>query len=337
VSRTSDQLDETDFRIVGPDYISLIGGEVKNPRRILPKAFKATIWRLVFFYVIGAFCVGIVAGANDPSLLGAIAAGAPGAAKSPYVICESLRMPSRLELMSAMNRLGIPVLPSIVNALILVSIFSTTNSFVFAASRSLLGLAQQGRAPRVFTRLNRQGVPYLCVLLTLLMACLSYLALSQGTVKVLNWWINLVTCAQLVSWSCIAITFLRFYYATKRQNLRSSLPQLGWWQPFSGYNLMVVSPIVLFFSGYYVFLPGAFTAPDFIFAYGSVFIFLAILLVSKAYQIRVKKAPARVWIPLEEIDLVTGVDKIELMTEAAEEKRASKPRTKGQKVSEFFF
>jgi amino acid transporter len=74
-------------RIVGPDYISLIGGEVKNPRRILPKAFKSTIWRLIFFYVVGAFCVGIVVGANDPSLLGAIAAGAPGAAKSPYVIC----------------------------------------------------------------------------------------------------------------------------------------------------------------------------------------------------------------------------------------------------------
>lgn len=236
-----------------------------------------------------------------------------------------------------MNRLGIPGLPSLVNALILISIFSTTNSFVFAASRSLLGLAQQGRAPRVFTRLNRQGVPYLCVSLTLLMACLSYLALSQGTVKVLNWWINLVTCAQLVSWSCIAITFLRFYYATKRQNVRHTLPQLGWWQPSSGYLLLVVSPIVLFFSGYYVFLPGAFTAPDFIFAYGSVFIFLAILLASKTYQLVYKKQPKRVYIPLDEVDLVTGVDKIEELTEAAEAERASRPRTKAQKVSDFLF
>ena len=236
-----------------------------------------------------------------------------------------------------MNRLGIPALPSLVNALILISIFSTTNSFVFAASRSLLGLAQQGRAPRFFTRLNRQGVPYLCVLLTLVMACLSYLALSQGTVKVLNWWINLVTCAQLVSWSCIAITFLRFYYATKRQDLRHTLPQRGWWQPFSGYFLLVVAPIVLLFSGYYVFLPGSFTAPDFIFAYGSVFIFLAILVVSKAYQVLYKKQPARVFIPLDEIDLTSGVDKFEELTVAAEAQRASKPRTKAQKVSDFFF
>jgi amino acid transporter len=58
------------------------------PRRILPRAFKTTIWRLLFFYVGGALCVGIVSAADDPNLLGAIASGAPGAAKSPYIICE---------------------------------------------------------------------------------------------------------------------------------------------------------------------------------------------------------------------------------------------------------
>lgn len=104
-----------------------------------------------------------------------------------------------------MNRLGIKGLPGLVNGLILVSIFSTTNSFVFAASRSLYGMSQAGRAPRFLTRVNKQGVPYLCVGLTLLVSCLAYLSVSEGTVKVLNWWIDLVTSAQLVSWSCIAM------------------------------------------------------------------------------------------------------------------------------------
>jgi amino acid transporter len=106
---------------------------------------------------------------------------------------------------AAMNRLGIPALPSIVNAVVLISLFSTTNSFVFAASRSLLGLAQNGLAPKIFTKTNKRGVPYLTVLITLVVGCLSYLSLSQGSVKVLNWWINLVTAAQLVSWTCIAM------------------------------------------------------------------------------------------------------------------------------------
>jgi amino acid transporter len=104
-----------------------------------------------------------------------------------------------------MNRLGITGLPSLVNALILISIFSTSNSFTFAASRALYGLAEQGRAPSVLRRLNRNGVPYLCVFVTLAFGLLSYLAVSSGTYRVLNWWINLVTAAQLVSWSCIAM------------------------------------------------------------------------------------------------------------------------------------
>lgn len=104
-----------------------------------------------------------------------------------------------------MNRLGISGLPSLVNGFILVSIFSTTNSFLFAASRSLYGMAQAGRAPRILMRTNKQGVPWVSVLLTLLVSCLSFLSVSAGTVKVLNWWINLVTSAQLVSWTCIAM------------------------------------------------------------------------------------------------------------------------------------
>jgi amino acid transporter len=68
----------------------MISGEVKNPRRIMPKAMNSTIYRIIFFYMTGALCVGIVSASNDASLLGAIAAGAPGAAKSPYIICTCL-------------------------------------------------------------------------------------------------------------------------------------------------------------------------------------------------------------------------------------------------------
>jgi amino acid transporter len=195
------------YSIVGPDYISLIGGEVRNPRRILPRAFKLTIYRVFFFYVIGAFCVGIVASSDDEALLGAIADGAPGAAKSPYVICKSRSSTFTCMILTrpAMNRLNIPYLPSIVNAAVLISIFSTTNSFVFAASRSLFGMAQRGQAPKILARTNKRGVPWIAVSLTLVVGCLAYLSVSQGSIKVLNWWINLVTAAQLVSWTCIAM------------------------------------------------------------------------------------------------------------------------------------
>ncbi|WVQ67945.1 uncharacterized protein L199_006150 [Kwoniella botswanensis] len=319
-----DSLSWATFAVVGPDYISLIGGEVKNPRRILPKAFNSTIYRILCFYLTGALCVGIVSSSTDENLLGAISAGAPGAAKSPYVI--------------SMNRLGIPVLPSLVNALILISIFSTGNSFVFVASRSLFSLAHKNQAPAILKRVNRHGVPWVAVCVTLAFGCLSYLSVSSGTVKVLNWWINLVGAAQLVSWTCIGFTYLRFRSGLKAQNLLNTnyLPVKGYLQPFSGWYVVVWSPIVFFFSGYYLFYPGAFAGPDFVFAYGSIFIFLAIYLGSKIYQTVYQKDKHFV-VPANEIDFVSDIDHIDALTQASEAKRASKPQTKAQKISDFFF
>lgn len=68
----------------------MVSGEVKSPRRVMPRAFKTTVYRIFGFYLMGALCVSIVCASNDPALLGAIEDGAAGAAKSPYVICELL-------------------------------------------------------------------------------------------------------------------------------------------------------------------------------------------------------------------------------------------------------
>lgn len=133
-------------------------------------------------------------------------------------------------------------------------------------------------------------------------------------------------------------TYLRFRKGIFAQGLYNGtfLPVKGWLQPYSGWVLLICSPIVLFFSGYYVFLPGAFAPADFIFAYGSVFLFLAILLISKTYQIIVKKQ-TQVWYAPKELDFVSDLDKFEAMTVAAEYKRTTKQRGPAKKVEDFFF
>lgn len=62
----------------------------------MPRAFKATVYRIFAFYLTGALCVSIVTASDDPNLLGAIANKAAGAAKSPYVICKLPLGPSFL-------------------------------------------------------------------------------------------------------------------------------------------------------------------------------------------------------------------------------------------------
>lgn len=103
-----------------------------------------------------------------------------------------------------MNRLQIPVLPSLINALILISVFSTGNAAVFATSRAIHALALQGGAPAVFKRQNKKGVPYAAVIAVLLYSAISYLSVSEGSVKVLTWFTSIVGGANLVNWVCIS-------------------------------------------------------------------------------------------------------------------------------------
>ncbi|KAI1024470.1 hypothetical protein LB503_007187 [Fusarium chuoi] len=248
------------FSIAGPDYVAMAAGEAENPRKILPRAFKTVFYRLTFFFVLGSLCVGILVPYDDPNMIAAFRDGKSGAAASPYVI--------------AMDRLGIRVLPHIVNAMILVSAFSAGNSYVFCATRSLYGLALEGKAPRFLKICTKTGVPIYCVLVVLLIALLSFLQLSNSSAVVLSWFVSLVTASQLINFSVICLTYLCFYRATKVQGFdRSTLPYRAWFMPYAAYVGLVATFIMVFVGGYTVFLPGMWDIPSFLFSYTSVGLF----------------------------------------------------------------
>ncbi len=56
------------LRMVGPEFISMAAGEAENPRRLINKAFISFVWRLMFFFIGGALCIGIVIPYDDPKL-----------------------------------------------------------------------------------------------------------------------------------------------------------------------------------------------------------------------------------------------------------------------------
>ena len=72
-------------------------GETENPRRNIPKAVRRVFWRILIFYVLAIFLVGMCVSSEDPRLLNAIDKSKPGVAASPFVI--------------AIKNGGIPVLP----------------------------------------------------------------------------------------------------------------------------------------------------------------------------------------------------------------------------------
>lgn len=168
----------------GPEYLAMTAGEAQRPRTALPRTFKNIGVRLITFFILGALSVGILVPYNDPKLVSALSSPEPGAGSSVYVI--------------AMTNMQIPILPHIVNAMILMSVFSAGNGYVYCASRILYGLALEGRLPKALTRVSKKGgVPYYCVGITLIVACLAFLQVSNDSAKVLGWY---VVCFSLAGW-----------------------------------------------------------------------------------------------------------------------------------------
>lgn len=162
------------FSYGGVELVAVAAGEAENPRKNIPKAVRRVFWRILFFYVLGSLAIGVLVASNDKSLLSAQASGAAGAAASPWVI--------------GIVNAGIPVLPSIINAVILTSASSSANAFLYTGSRYLFALAQNKQAPRFLLRCSKAGVPYYCVGITASIAGLTYLSVRSGGPSVVFGW-----------------------------------------------------------------------------------------------------------------------------------------------------
>lgn len=54
--------------MVGPEFIAMAAGEAQNPRRLMKRAYTSFVWRLMFFFIGGALCIGIVIPYDDETL-----------------------------------------------------------------------------------------------------------------------------------------------------------------------------------------------------------------------------------------------------------------------------
>lgn len=135
-----------------------------------------------------------------------------------------------------MQNLKIKVLPHIINACILTSVFSAGNGDLYAVSRTLYGMALDHKAPGLFAKTLRNGIPHFAVLGGLSVCALAFLDVNTSSAVVIGWLISLVTACQMINYCATAVTYLHFYAAMKAQGVdRATLPYRGRFQPYIAY------------------------------------------------------------------------------------------------------
>ncbi|GEQ69364.1 hypothetical protein JCM33374_g3035 [Metschnikowia sp. JCM 33374] len=283
------------FTFQGVELVGVSCGESANPRKTVPSAIKKVIWRIVIFYIASIFFMGLLIPYNDPKLNSTTSF----AASSPYMI--------------AIENSGTPILADIFNAVIFLAVVSAGNSNVYSGSRILYGLAQSGTAPKFFTKVTKQGIPYIAVLFTASFGALGYMVLSNSGNTVFNWLLNITAVAGLITWVNISFSHIRFMNVLKSRDIsRDSLPFKAVWMPWSAYYAFVLGFMLVFVQGFSCFY--GLTASTFFTAYISVILYFFIWFVAHFYYNGLNRnafTMRSLLVPLDEIDIDTGVREIE--------------------------
>jgi len=128
---------------------------------------------------------------------------------------------------AATTLVGIKVLNHVINAAILIFVMSAANSDLYIGSRTLYALAIEGKAPRIFRRVNRMGVPWPALLFCTAFCCLVFLNVHSSSQKgkgktfplmrhfaltpsrtVFGWFVNLVSTFGAITWMCICYSHM---------------------------------------------------------------------------------------------------------------------------------
>ncbi|KAJ2928405.1 hypothetical protein H1R20_g8689, partial [Candolleomyces eurysporus] len=242
----------------------------------------------VFFYVGGVFVIGLIVPSTNQDLFIATQA-RTGAAASPFVVATRL--------------VGIRTLDHVINGAILIFVMSAANSDLYIGSRTLYGLAVEGKAPKIFKRVNRMGVPYPALILCTLFCGLVFLNVRSSGSRVFGWFFNLVSTFGALTWMCIAYSHIRFMKALKLQGKsRDDLPYKAPFQPWGSWFALGATAIITFFKGFDTFIP--WNTANFITSYIAIPIFFFLWI---GYKLFMKTSV----IPLSRVDLVTGLKEID--------------------------
>lgn len=191
--------------------------------------------------------------------------------------------------------------------------FSSMNSALYVASRSLVTLASQGRAPRFFAKTTKNGTPVNSLVFCNALGLIAMLNYKAGPGKVFTYLVDISGSATYIAWAVIGVTQVRFRRAWAAQgHSTAELPYKALLYPYGTWFVVFINTFLTLIAGYSVFIDG-FDAVGFVVNYTVVAVFVVLFIAWKIF----KKTKV---VPLLEVDLLTG------RREISQEQVASEPR-----------
>ncbi|KAI7868638.1 amino acid permease/ SLC12A domain-containing protein [Spinellus fusiger] len=220
------------FSFLGTEIVGVTAGEAKNPAKTIPKAIRNTFWRIIFFYIITIFLLGLCIPSTDPNLLNS----AEDSATASFTLVFTLG--------------GIDAGAHIINAVVLSSVLSAANSSLYTCARTLMALARDGQAPLILARTNRYGAPYYAVFLSSTTGFLCVFVSIYSASAAFVWFLSINAVTGFISWAGISFVHIRFRRAHRRQGRSlNDFPYKAWASPFSAYFSGILCVLIILGQG----------------------------------------------------------------------------------------
>ena len=185
------------FAFSGTEVIGVAVGETKNPQEAMPKAINATLWRLVVFFIGTVFIISTLLPYDDAKT-----------SASPFV--------------AVLDKIGIPFAGDIMNFIIIIAIFSVSNSALYASSRMLWSLGNQKKIPAFFGKVNSRGIPINAVIFSMLGGLSALGSLIFSPELVFATLIGMSGFTSLLTW--MSVSLAQYNFRKKMIHLSPAVP-----------------------------------------------------------------------------------------------------------------
>ncbi|MFD4263803.1 amino acid permease [Streptomyces sp. NPDC058534] len=172
------------FAFGGTEIIGVTAGEAQSPEKTIPSAVNSIPLRIILFYVLTLAVIMSITpweGIDDSG--------------SPFV-----------EIFAGV---GLKSAAAVLNLVVLTAALSAINSDIFAAGRTMFGLAQRRQGPAVMLRLTRNGVPWVTTLVMIGALLFGVLMNVLMPDKIFLLIASIATFATVWVWLMILLTHVR--------------------------------------------------------------------------------------------------------------------------------
>ncbi len=181
------------FAYAAIELVGTAAGETPNPEKVMPRAINSVIIRVAVFYVGSVLLLALLLPSTVYS-----------ADQSPFV--------------TFFSHIGSPeaaaIAGSVMNFVVLTAALSSLNAGLYSTGRILHSMSRNGAAPRFTSRMNKAGVPYGGILLTVAIALVGVglnavlpeqafeIVLNVSALGIVSSWATIVLCQiQLQRWA----------------------------------------------------------------------------------------------------------------------------------------